>query len=83
MVHPQQDDFNLEIVFQNFFESVLKARKNSLSATDNTLLELLNGELTLGKFHSNYLKYKKNSNKNHYKLILEKLLQLRFEPITF
>ncbi|CAH1101784.1 unnamed protein product [Psylliodes chrysocephalus] len=47
--HSQPEDFHLDN-FHNFFDAVLALRKNSLTATDTTLLELLDGELTNGKY---------------------------------
>lgn len=44
--------FELEAEFEVFFKKTLEERKNLLSAADNNILELLDTEITRGKFKS-------------------------------
>lgn len=45
---PKARDFDWDSEFEIFFNKILKQRKSSLSASDNTILELLNDEITNG-----------------------------------
>ncbi|CAG9771512.1 unnamed protein product [Ceutorhynchus assimilis] len=45
-LHPSGCNFDLEARFDEFFNSILEVRGSSLCAADNTILDLLKGDLT-------------------------------------
>lgn len=47
-IHNTRSNFDIEIEFSTFFNNVLKQRKTLLSPADNTILSLLESEITTG-----------------------------------